>query len=196
MYETSVDATENLRKFVDGIQGKSVKVGCLTGEHRWLAGIHEFGCKITAKKAKYLTVPIHPKARGKKAGEIPELFCFTAKSGEKFLAKGEGDDIEFYYWLTKSVKIPERSFLRAGHDKYVDEVLKKADKAANSVIEGKMSVEEYLDLIGQMLSTKIKEYAVNLSAPPNGNATTLAKGSSNPLVDTGSMIEGITWKVE
>lgn len=161
-----------------------------------LASIHEYGCIIKAKKAKYLTVPIHPAAVGKSARSFPDLFFLKAASGEKFLVKGEGNDLEFYYWLTPSVKIPERSFLRAGHDKYSDEVLKKVEMLISQVLSGKMSEKEFLDMAGRMLSTKIKTYARDLSSPPNSSATTLAKGSSNPLVDTGDMIESITWRVE
>lgn len=161
-----------------------------------LARIHEYGCNIKAKRAKYLTVPIHPAAVGKKARSFPDLFVFTAKSGEKFLAKGEGNDLEFYYWLTPSVKIPERSFLRAGHDKYADEVLNKVERAISQVLDGKMSEDEFLDMAGRMLATKIKTYARDLNSPPNSSATILAKGSSNPLVDTCDMIEHITWEVE
>ena len=143
-----------------------------------------------------MTVPIHPDAVGKKARSIPDLFVFTAASGEKFLAKGEGNKLEFYYWLTRSVKIPERSFLRAGHDKYSDEVLKKVERAINQVLNGKMSEQEFLDMAGRMLATKIKKYARDLDSPPNSSATILAKGTDNPLVKTGGMIESITWRVE
>ena len=141
-------------------------------------------------------MPIHPAAVGRKARSFPDLFVFTAASGEKFLAKGEGNELEFYYWLTPSVKIPERSFLRAGHDKYADEVLKKVEMALGQVISGQMSEDEFLNMAGRMLATKIKTYARDLNTPPNSSATILAKGSSNPLIDTGGMIEGITWEVE
>lgn len=53
-----------------------------------------------------------------------------------------------------------------------------------------------LDLCGQQMATAIKEYATELSSPPNSAMTVDRKGSSNPLVDTGAMIEGITWKKE
>lgn len=141
-------------------------------------------------------MPIHPDAVGKKAGSFSDFFVFTAASGEKFLAKGEGNSLEFYYWLTASVKIPERSFLRAGHDKYADEVLKKVEMALGQVISGDMSEQQFYDMAGRMLATKIKSYARDLKSPPNSNATILAKGSSNPLVDTGEMIESISWRTD
>lgn len=195
-WTTTIDKFPAMQKSIETINGRKIKVGVLKGNAQHLAAIHEYGCTVRAKKAKYLTVPIHPAAVGKKARSFPDLFLFTAKSGEKFLAKGEGNNLEFYYWLTRSVKIPERSFLRAGHDKYSDEVLNKVEKAICQVLSGKMSEDQFLNMAGRMLATKIKTYARDLDTPPNSSATILAKGSDNPLVDTGQMINGITWEVE
>lgn len=97
---------------------------------------------------------------------------------------------------TTVIKIPERSFLRTGHDTHIDDVLKKADLMLGQVIDGKMSEEQLLDFIGLTLSTKIKTYARDLSSPPNHPFTKEQKGSSNPLVDTGNMIEGISFEVK
>ncbi len=59
-----------------------------------------------------------------------------------------------------------------------------------------MSDQQYLDTLGQMLSGKIKKYARDLSDPPNTSAASETKGSSNPLKDTGSMINGISWRTK
>lgn len=191
------DVIKDIIKKAERLNGKAVEVGAFDGEHAWLAHIHEYGCNISAKKAQYLTVPINPKAKGKKAADFPDIFFVQSKQGEKFLAIPKGkDEMELLFWLTKSVKIPERSFLRAGHDQYIDEVAKRTEKALQSWADGKITDDELLDLIGQQLSSKIKTFARNLNSPPNGGATTETKGSSNPLVDTGQMIESITWRVK
>lgn len=196
-WKTKFDRLPEIAKTAESISGKKVKVGAFKGDHAWLVGIHEFGCTITPKKAQYLTVPIHPDAVGKRANEIDGLFLFTAASGEKFLAKGKGNNLDFYYWLTKSVKIPERSFIRAGHDKEADRVLRQTERAIGQVLAGKMSLDDMYNECGRQLATAIKTYARNLSSPPNSNATILAKGDDNPLVGkTGQMIESISWKVE
>lgn len=195
-YKTVKDNFPDMIKSLETLNGKKVNVGCIKGDHTWLAAIHEYGCTIKPKKARFLTVPIHPDAVGKKANEFSDLFIFEAASGEKFLAKGEGDNLIFYYWLTPSVTIPERSFLRAGHDAYIDEVMNKASKLVGQVINGKMSEEQLLDFVGLTLSTKIRKYARDVTSPSNSSATLLTKGSSNPLVNTGNMIEGIYFEVE
>ena len=48
-----MDRTKALSAAVQAIDGKSVEVGVFTGEHAWLAHIHEFGC----------TIPVTPKMR-------------------------------------------------------------------------------------------------------------------------------------
>lgn len=197
-YKTKVDVTKAILKNMPSVK-RSIEVGCINGEHTWLAGIHEYGCDITPKNGKYLTVPISPKSLGKKATDFPDMFVVQASSGEKFLAiseDGNEDEIELLFWLARSVKIPERSFLRSGHDKYINEVMNKAEKLIGQFLEGKMTKDQYFDTIGQMLSTNIKKYARNVTSPPNASVTAENKGSSNPLVDTGNMIEGISWRVK
>lgn len=183
------------------LNGKKIEVGVFEGENAWLAAIHEYGCNIEAKKAEYLTVPIHPKAKGKKASDFKDLICIENKKGNKFLirkiSKGKNKgSIEILYWLTKSVKIPERSFLRNGHDSVINDVMKYADKLIKQVTSGKMTADKCLDLLGQTLATKIKTYARNLDNPPNWSGTSEAKGTDNPLVDTGKMINSIDWRIE
>lgn len=94
------------------------------------------------------------------------------------------------------IVIPERSFLRAGFDKHQKEVLNQAAKAAGHFLGGYLGLNQYLDMIGLLFSSKIKDYAIQLKNPPNAALTVLWKGSSNPLVDSGQMVRAITWKVK
>lgn len=96
---------------------------------------------------------------------------------------------------TTEIVIPERSFLRSGFDENAEKVLKATEAVLPDVLIGTMSVEQYAKLVGLQLASAIKEYAVNLSSPPNHPFTKKQKGSSNPLVDTGNMINGITYEV-
>ena len=97
---------------------------------------------------------------------------------------------------TTTIVIAERSFLRNGHDSNIDKVMKQTERAIAAVVAGAMSVDDMLDLCGEQLATAIKKYARDLSSPANSSLTIEWKGSSNPLVDTGNMIESIDWKVE
>lgn len=96
---------------------------------------------------------------------------------------------------TTHIHIPERSFLRTGYDQNIDGVLKKGRALLKDVLAGKMSVAACHKAVGLELSSKISDYAIELSSPENHPFTKNQKGSSNPLVDTGDMIGGITWRV-
>ena len=74
--------------------------------------------------------------------------------------------------------------------------MKQTERAICQVISGAMSVDDMLDLCGQQFATAIKDKIAEISSPPNHPYTVEQKGSSNPLVDTGGLVESITWKVE
>lgn len=95
---------------------------------------------------------------------------------------------------TTHIHIPERSFLRTGYDKNRDDVMKKGQVLIKEVADGKMTAHGCIQAIGMELASKIKDYAIELDSPENHPFTTEQKGSSNPLVDTGDMIGGITWR--
>ena len=96
---------------------------------------------------------------------------------------------------TTTIHIPERSFLRAGHDANIDSVVKTAAALLPDVLTGAIDERTLLREIGLTLSGKIKEHARDIKKPANHSFTVERKGSSNPLVDTGEMIGSITWRI-
>lgn len=179
------------------LNGTKINVGALKGEHAWLASIHEYGCNITPKNGGYLTVPCCKEAYQRSARSFSDLFVYTAKSGTKWLARKKGNSIQVMYALMKSVKIPERAFLRGGFDAHAEDIIKQTEVVIGDVINGTMSVDYFFKMIGLQLASKIKEFAVDLKSPPKSPMTIASEnGKSNPLVDTGDMIEGITYEVE
>ena len=162
--KTTKNEFPRMEKTMRSLNGRRVKCGAIGGgEHAWLAGIHEYGCRI----------PVTPKMR--------------AYLHNKGLHLKES---------TTEIVIPERSFLRAGFDEHHQKVENKVDRTLPDVLAGTMSKEQFLETIGILLSSKIKDYARDLSKPANHPFTVEQKGSSNPLVDTGAMIESITYEVE
>jgi len=186
-----------INRSLEILNGKKIQAGVFDGENAWLAGIHEYGCTITAKTKKYLTVPLSPKTKGKKASEFKDTFVITTRNNKKFIAryKNNKKDVELLYWLTESVVIPERSFLRTGYDENIDNIIKRAEMLINLVLSNRLSEYDFLNEVGQTLATAIKEYAVNVS-PPNSSITQEVKGSSTPLSDTGALINSITWRID
>ena len=133
------------------LNGHKVNVGVF-GEQAWLAGIHEYGCKIevTDKMRAYL--------------------------------HGQGLHLKA---STQYITIPERAFLRNGYESVLPTVL---DQSTDT--------EKFLEMIGLILASDIKDYATALDHPPDHPFTIDQKGSSNPLVDTGDMIGSITYEVQ
>lgn len=144
------------------LDGRKVQVGVF-GEQAWLAGIHEYGCKIkvTDKMRAYLhSQGLHLKNS------------------------------------TEYITIPERAFLRNGYDGAREEVADEAEMVLSEVLAGKLPPELLLNQIGEWIASHIRDYATGLDSPQNHPFTVDKKGSSNPLVDTGGMINAISYEVK
>lgn len=79
---------------------------------------------------------------------------------------------------------------RAEYFKILSDAYKRALKAGKP-----KDVERVLALLGQKMAADIKMYVKNGVAPPNTDETIARKGSSKPLVDTGEMLNSVTYKV-
>lgn len=160
-YKTEVNDFPKMAANLKLLDGKKINVGC-EGENAWLAGIHEYGCRIKV---------------------TPKMRAYLHSQG-LHLKKS-----------TTEIVIPERSFLRTGFDENHEKVIKKSEKALGKCLTDG-NVEPVLEAIGLLLRDAIVDYARDLDSPANHPFTVERKGSSNPLVDTGSMIQSITYEVE
>lgn len=101
----------------------------LVGTNLVYARIHQYGGRVTPKKAKALTIPVHPKAYGKRASDFPDLLYIpgadkaTGTVGRLVMVKGrkthggramsrKGVELTTYFVLRTSVRIPPRPFLQ------------------------------------------------------------------------------------
>lgn len=93
-------------------------------------------------------------------------------------------------------KVPERSFLRAGlrHGFYAITRLNVA--SLHEVSQGRMTAEMALERTGMVAAGAVKKYIPVGEFVPNAPSTIKAKGSSKPLIDSGSLRQSITWVVE
>lgn len=55
--------------------------------------------------------------------------------------------------------------------------------------------EQALNKIGVVAVAKVQKYMTDLRTPPNAPSTIKAKGSSNPLIDSGALRQSVTYKV-
>ena len=88
-------------------------------------------------------------------------------------------------------RIPERPFM-----------IPAGNKAANKTINitvgsiaGGMDEQQALSKAGELFVGFIQKEITNLKEPPNAPYTILKKGSSNPLIDTGTMRQSVKWKL-
>lgn len=94
-------------------------------------------------------------------------------------------------------RIPERSFLRSTVDENAGAYMLDLAEAIVSVAEGKGSnLTTVLKKTGQRVSDDVKKKIVALDTPANAESTISQKGSDNPLIDTGRLLQSITYKVE
>lgn len=162
-YKTKINKLPRISRTIDALNGKSLEIGAIQGEHSWLAAIHEYGCNITV---------------------TPKMRAFLHYHGLHLKES------------TTVIKIPERSFLRKSHDEKGEDVLKQAERALGLVLSGNMSIEQYMDMVGRNYVSMIKDYIVELDSPANHPYTVEQKGSDNPLVDTGGLVESISYRVK
>ena len=93
--------------------------------------------------------------------------------------------------------IPERSFIRRTMADKADELGKVCARLAEKVVTDKaMTVGRALDTLGAYASAQVKKtITVGRLLEPNAPSTIAAKGSDRPLVDTGRLVQSITWQV-
>lgn len=186
-----------LMKNLKQLKGSTISVGVPDGHMADIAAVHEFGATITAK-GKYLAIPLQKKYKGRSPREFSDLFFVPSSNGDGGTLckeKGKGQ-VEACYWLTKSVKIPERSFIRGTVDAKQKEFLKQAEKYLDNFLQSNSNPDAMLDALGRQYRGYMQKYIRDLSSPPNSALTKTVKGSSNPLIDTGALVNSIEWEVK
>jgi hypothetical protein len=95
-----------------------------------------------------------------------------------------------------AANIPERAPIRTTFVRKQDEFGKLFAKAAQAVMGG-MTTERALEIVGVFTSTEVKKTitAEEHLEPALKPATIARKGSDRPLVDTGRLVNAITYEV-
>ena len=194
-----------LKRVLRRLEGKEIHVGVF-GEDNYsygndadlvtIAYVHEYGTTIRPKNAEFLTIPIAPEAKGKRAGDFRDLVPIGLDDGSGVLARVNGDNIQPVFALVKSVTIPERSWLRTGFDSNVDNIADKMEDLIDDVVNFNIDTDTFLDAIGTEFAGMIQRHMRTINSPPNAPATVATKGSNNPLHDTGRLIGAIRHKLE
>tara|TARA_R110000772_G_scaffold24212_12_gene64170 strand:- start:5220 stop:5696 length:477 start_codon:yes stop_codon:yes gene_type:complete len=92
---------------------------------------------------------------------------------------------------TDNGNIPARPWLRPGVESGNEEYL----NIITDSIESGEPLEKALEIVGVVAVAKAQQYMIDLKSPANAPQTIARKGSSNPLIDTGSLKSSVTHKV-
>lgn len=92
--------------------------------------------------------------------------------------------------------IPERSFIRSTMRKKRPQLIAMQARLAAMILAGKITPAQAMEMLGANVAYAIKETIHAGDFAPLAPSTVKAKGSSEPLVETGSLVDAITWTVK
>lgn len=87
--------------------------------------------------------------------------------------------------------IPARPWLVPGVEKSERDII---DAVGKGIADGQ-NVEQLIEQAGVIAAGSVQQYMTDLSEPANSPVTIAKKGSSNPLIDTGSLRQSVTYKI-
>lgn len=92
-------------------------------------------------------------------------------------------------------RIPNRPFLGPTMDRHRQEYGRVMRRGITRILDGHISLENFLAVLGERTTADVKQMIIEVKVPPNSPATIRKKGSSNPLIDTGTMLANVTYRV-
>ena len=119
----------------------------------------------------------------------------TAKSNARSDELTNADLAMIHEFGSPAHNIPERSFLRKPLINNAEAVANLAKNAIGKFIAGEISAAEALGVIGEEAKGISKEAVTNGISPALKPATIKHKKSSKPLIDTGQLLNSITYEV-
>lgn len=110
-------------------------------------------------------------------------------------------ELETIAWVHEfgSNNIPERSFIRSSFDENKPDIKNITQLVYSNVLLGRKTVRQGLKIIGARMVDHTKNKIIDLKTPPLKNPTRRRRGatvknpvgSTNPLVDTGQLVQSI-----
>jgi len=195
--ESGIDLDQTINE-LKNIFNKKIIVGPAAAENSELAvyaAANEYGATITAKKG-YLAIPCHPAAKDRRPGDFSDLvFIPGSNKGHAFLAKVyKNGGRENYFLLKRTVKIPERSYLRGAFDKKetLDKAVRIGAEMVHRVLLGQSKAKDVLAAIGQSFVSSVKQRIASNIPPANSSITMIMKKrKSTTLIDEGRLLGSI-----
>jgi hypothetical protein len=137
--------------------------------------------------------------RRKKHIDLPDKISGPLRVKVGFPAgKTDSDVVARAIWnhYGTSRGIPSRPFLLNAMRKNKKKYRTAMKTSAAKILRGETSTGTVVRKLGILAQGDIQDEITNLRSPANARATIKAKGSSNPLIDTGEMRQAVTYKVD
>ncbi|EMS9660240.1 hypothetical protein WMA07_000908 [Klebsiella aerogenes] len=91
--------------------------------------------------------------------------------------------------------IPSRPFMRSYFDSSIDDLTRFSARAIAMVISGRGTMNQFFNAAGVRMVSGVKKSINNGAWVPNSPVTIALKGSDKPLIDTGVMLNSVTFEI-
>lgn len=120
----------------------------------------------------------------------------TPEGRKKLSAATTMAQVAYYNEFGTRRGIPERPFIRTTADEKRAVYAKFMKQELFEVFKGRSTVQRSLERVGALAQGHVRKKIRAIKSPANAPSTIAAKGSSNPLVDTGHLIKKIDYQVK
>lgn len=104
--------------------------------------------------------------------------------------------IEIAFWNEYGTEnIPARPFMRSTLNDEIDSYRKLLEVMLSRILRFESKPKQEIKKLGALVTSDIKQKITSLSDPANTERTKQQKGSSNPLIDSGTLRNSVTWEV-
>ena len=131
--------------------------------------------------------------------QFPKIDKAVVKTGiQSDAGENEGVSIAEYAAFNEfgTRTIPERPFMRKTFDDNLANYNKLIERLFKGMLDGKLDAKMAFKILGQQTEDDMKNTIMTGNFKPNSAYTVAKKGSSRPLIDTGTMRNSIRYEVE
>ncbi len=91
--------------------------------------------------------------------------------------------------------VPARPFLTIALERHGAELKKLQARIAQGIVEGKLTIDQGLGLLGEVAVGFVKQTIADGVPPPNAPSTIAQKGSDTPLINFGQLRGSISFEI-
>lgn len=145
------------------------------------------------------TLKVNDKLWQEIKAQFPKIDKAVVKTGiQSDAGENEGVSIAEYAAFNEfgTRIIPERPFMRKTFDDNLANYNKLIERLFKGMLGGKLDAKMAFKILGQQTEDDMKNTILTGNFTPNSAYTIAKKGSSRPLIDTGTMRNSIRYEVE